>query len=271
VRYTIHFCSVVGGQDLPLLSRLIDHYKYLGVNGRWLIGVHMATPDDPILDRAEQILGQHDIEVALTVVGPWRHRLNPGVIQRTRSLYPSDWAVIADQDEFHVYPDSLSSITEYCEKRGYEGVSGEVIDRIGENGALPRITKGHSLWHTFPLAGDVTKALLATPGGRAFYSPEVVLAKGSAVIGWGNHYIAQGNACPSEEITVPVHHFKWDAEVIHRLRSRHELYTELGEPYGWESEIFINHLREHGRVDITDPRLNVRYVGNPYGDENMLE
>ena len=89
---TIHFAGVVGGKNLSLLPRLVEHYRYLGVNGRWLISVHMASEDDPVLEVAEEILGQHDIELAFAVVGPWRHRMNPGVTQRVRSLYPDDWA-----------------------------------------------------------------------------------------------------------------------------------------------------------------------------------
>jgi hypothetical protein len=230
----------------------------------------MASDDDPALELAEQILKKHDLDVALAVVGPWRHRLNPGVTQRLRSLYPDDWAVVADLDEFQEYPDDLASVVEYCEERGYDAVTGEFLDRIGPDGAMPPITDGESLWDTFPLGGDVTKGLLADPGISPFYSGKVVAAKGTTLISWGHHYVARGNPCPHSEISVPVHHFKWDAGVLSRLRARYELYTGIGEPYGWESKTFERQIVERGFIDVSDRRLKIRHVGNPYGAENRL-
>jgi hypothetical protein len=265
VSRTIHFSCVVGGSDAPLLSRLVRHYRYLGVNGRWLIGVHMAEPGDPILERVEAILGEHDIDVAVTVVGPWLHRLNHGVLQPLRSLYPNDWAVIADQDEFQVYPDSLDAVVDFCERNRYEAVTGAFLDRIGEGGTLPPIEPGRSLWTTFPLGGEVSRVVVEDPEGK------VTLARGDVVVGWGNHAVFRGEACPRGRLSVPVHHFKWDASVLERLRARYELYTRLGEPYAEESLNALERIGATGRIDVDDPRLRVRWIGNPYGDENALD
>jgi hypothetical protein len=262
----IHFSGVLGGDDLRLLPRLIQHYSYIGVNGRWLLGVQMASPDDAQLEHAREVVSRYDIDAALVpVVGPWRHRVNTGAIQRMRMLYPNDWTVVADQDEFHVYPDSLDSIVRYCEARGYEAVRGDIVDRLGPNGTLPAIEDGRSLWLTFPLGGDVTRGILT------FYSPQVVMVKGSALLSWGSHYVARGKACPKKALEVPVHHFKWDATVVRRLRSRYQLYTSIGEPYAEESKVILDHIAQHGGIDISNRSLRVKYVGNPYGDENMLD
>jgi hypothetical protein len=261
----VHFCTVVGGRNVDLLPRLLRHYRYLGVNGRWLVHVHMSHPTDPILETVGTVLEEHDIEAATPIVGPWLHRVNPGVIQRARSLYPGDWCVIADHDEFQVYPAPLSEIVDFCEDRGYECVVGDFLDRVGENGTLPAVAERGSLWECFPLGGFVTRAIL----GEA--SPKVVLAKGNVVVGWGNHYAHRGIACPAGVLDVPVHHFKWDASVIERLADRCALYTEERETCADESLAFLEHLRREGRFDVDDPRLELRYVGNPYGDENPLD
>ena len=51
-----------------------------------------------------------------------------------KSTHPNDWWVISDDDEFHIYPDSLRSIISNCDANGWEMVRGGFIDRIGEDG-----------------------------------------------------------------------------------------------------------------------------------------
>lgn len=262
---TVHFCGVVGGRNVDLLSRLIRHYEFLGVNGRWNVGVHMADPDDPILDRVRQVLAQFDLDVSATVVGPWRHRLNPGLIARARGMYPRDWCVIADQDEFHVFPDDITAIIDRCDSSGYQAVQGRFVDRVALNGALPAVKLFGSLWEQFPLGGDVTLGVLGE------CSPKTVLARGDVLIGWGNHLCFRGTVSPRELCDVAVHHFKWDGSVKERLRERHDLYTRYGEMCAHESAAFLDHVERNGRIDIDDPALRIRYIGNPYGSLNTLD
>jgi hypothetical protein len=99
----------------------------------------------------------------------------------------------------------------------------------------------------------------------------VVVAKGNVVIGWGNHYAHRGVPCSTDVLNVPVHHFKWDASVVERLADRHALYTAERETCADESLAFLEHIRRHGRLNVDDPRLELRHVGNPYGDENPLD
>jgi hypothetical protein len=54
----------------------------------------------------------------------------------TKLLYPNDWWVISDDDEFHIYSDSLKSIILECDANGWDMVRGGFIDRIGENGEM---------------------------------------------------------------------------------------------------------------------------------------
>ena len=49
------------------------------------------------------------------------------------------------------------------------------------------------------------------------------------------------------------------------------MYERYGEMCADESATFIRHVVEHGRIDIDDPRLGIRYVGNPYGTVNALD
>src|SRR3712207_5947478 len=128
-----------------------------------------------------------------------------------RSFFPHDWFVLADHDEFHVYPDDLQAMVAHCEREGYDAVTGNVVDRVARDGSLPDLLPGESLWETFPLACQLTRVVIDDP------CPEVVLAKGRVAIGWGNHVVPQGAPCPASQVHVSVHHFKWDAGVIARL------------------------------------------------------
>jgi hypothetical protein len=262
---TIHFCTVVGGTNVRLLSRLVRHYRHVGVDGRWFINVHMSDPDDEILHAVELALADHDIDVGLKVVGSWLHRVNPGIVAKVRSLYPSDWWVLADHDEFHEFPSHLTEVADFCAARGYHWVTGHFVDRLAPGGLLAPIRPTGSLWHQYPLGGRVTAVLTRAD------EPKVVLTRGHVFVGWGNHWAWSGIPSPRNVLDVPVHHFKWDASVVARLGTRYTLYERLDEPYRGESAAVLEHVKRHGRIDAEDPAFRTRYVGNPYGHDNLLD
>ena len=54
----------------------------------------------------------------------------------TKMLFPNDWWIVSDDDEFHVYSKNLNDIIEDCEKNGWQLVRGGFIDRIGPDGGF---------------------------------------------------------------------------------------------------------------------------------------
>ena len=62
-------CDRCRGANVQLLSRLIRHYTFLGVTGRWLVHVHMQAPDDPILAEVEGMLTPFDVEIVARRLG----------------------------------------------------------------------------------------------------------------------------------------------------------------------------------------------------------
>ena len=40
-----------------------------------------------------------------------------------------------------------------CEENGWEFITGGFLDRIGEKGEFPLVTKETNIWKSFPLAG----------------------------------------------------------------------------------------------------------------------
>ncbi len=70
-----------------------------------------------------------------------------------KNMFPNDWWIIADDDEFHIYSKDLNKIISDCEYNGWDIVRGGFIDRIGIDGMFPVINQEHDIFHQFPLAG----------------------------------------------------------------------------------------------------------------------
>ena len=72
---------------------------------------------------------------------------------KTKNLYPNDWWVVADIDEFHVYLNEIKTITDACDRDGYQLVRGGFIDRIGIDGEFTELVDETPIWEQFPNAG----------------------------------------------------------------------------------------------------------------------
>ena len=71
----------------------------------------------------------------------------------TKLMYPNDWWLVADDDEFHEYSKDLNEIIEDCELNGWELVRGGFVDRIGKDGEFVELDKDEDIFKQFPLAG----------------------------------------------------------------------------------------------------------------------
>lgn len=142
-----------------------------------------------------------------------------------KSQHPNDWWVISDDDEFHVYSDSLKSITSECELNGWNMVRGGFIDRIGLDGEMVELLDTDDIFEKFPYAGFFRHPLSGANPNK------ICIAKGDVEITNGQHYAKidgqttwrwQGwnhpLIAPIESCNVQVHHFKWDSTCAGRIR-----------------------------------------------------
>lgn len=142
-----------------------------------------------------------------------------------KSTHPNDWWVISDDDEFHVYPDSLRSIIANCDANGWEMVRGGFIDRIGEDGEMVELLDTDDIFEKFPYAGFFRHPLSGANPNK------ICLVKGNIEITNGQHYAKiDGHTtwrwqgwnhpliAPIKKISVQVHHFKWDSTCAGRIR-----------------------------------------------------
>jgi len=261
---TIRFVSVVGS-DTGLLDAAIAHYRGLGVEFFHVIR-HIESFDDPEFERARDVLARHGLAFAAVHQGPWDEDLNAYLIRAQMRRHPSDWWVVADLDEFHVYDRPLTDIITACEVGGYDYVMGALLDRVAADGTLPALDPATSIWAQYALAGLVTLRVV-----RAVTS-KVTLARGDVHLHLGQHGALTGRSLPATEAFAQVHHFKWTDSVRPRLTQRVQAYSSGDWHLTYPATIvgsrrMLKYLEANGgRIDVTAAKLALRRCGSDYAD-----
>ncbi|MET8289499.1 hypothetical protein ABZV80_30310 [Streptomyces sp. NPDC005132] len=261
---TIRFVSVVGA-DTGLLDAAITHYRTLGVQA-FHIARHIESFDDPDYRRSQDVVTHHGLSFAAVHQGPWDEDLNAYLIRAQMRRHPSDWWVVADLDEFHVYDRPLTNIIATCEASGYDHVKGALLDRIAADGSLPALQPDTPIWEQYPLAGLLT---LRVPGAG---SSKVTLARGDVQLHLGQHGAIAGRLLPAEQAFPQVHHFKWTDSVLARLVQREKAYASGDWHLTYpdtvdESRRMLKHFEtNNGRIDVTSRELELHRCGNQYTD-----
>jgi hypothetical protein len=184
--------TVIGnhlGVHLGVFDRMLRHYKNLGLDSL-LINVQPDEYDDGFHAEVRSIASRYNAHIVSVFVGQWTESVNTFLYRHTMEQCPSDWFVLADTDEFQVYPGSLQSILESANNEKFDYIEGFVIDRVSIDGAFPELKKDQPLWEQFPLAGLVTFPLLGAN------IQKVVAAKGSTQTSAGQHYAHNGKGYP---------------------------------------------------------------------------
>jgi len=177
-----------------------------------------------------------------------------------KSKNKNEWFVIADIDEFHLYPeDSLDKLIYDCQENNWDIVRGGFIDRIGKDGEFSELVSDESIWRQFPNAG-----FFRYPMSKACPN-KICVMKGYVDVTSGQHYAKiddhttwrwQGWShpliAPVETHSVQVHHFKWDSTAIDRVLS----VANLNEEYSFSNEYFklYKELKKTNfKIDLLDP------------------
>jgi hypothetical protein len=178
-----------------------------------------------------------------------------------KSTHPNDWWVISDDDEFHVYPDSLRSIISNCDRNGWEMVRGGFIDRIGEDGEMVELLDTDDIFEKFPYAGFFRYPLSGANPNK------ICLVKGNIEITNGQHYAKiDGHTtwrwqgwnhpliAPIKKISVQVHHFKWDSTCAGRIR--HVANQNKDYSYSEEYRVMYRELAKYRfKLPLDDERF----------------
>lgn len=171
-----------------------------------------------------------------------------------------EWFVIADIDEFHLYPnDSLHNLIYDCEKNNWDIVRGGFVDRIGGGGEFTELKSNESIWKQFPNAGFFRYPMSSACPNK------ICVMKGYVDVTSGQHYAKINDQttwrwqgwnhpliAPIDTHSVQVHHFKWDSTSIDRILE----VANLNEDYAFSSEYFqmYKELKKNNFVvDLTNP------------------
>jgi len=195
----------------------------------------------------------------------------------TKMLFPDDWWIVSDDDEFHIYSKPLNEIILDCERNGWELVRGGFIDRIGQTGDFPKINKKENIFEQFPVAGFFRYPMSGACPNK------VCIMKGHIEITPGQHYAKidgqttwkwQGwnhpLIAPVNDYNVQVHHFKWDSTCVERIKQ----VADIKKDYSFSDEYLkmYQSLRSNNfEIDVTNDEYMFEYIGkNEYKQWNKL-
>ena len=181
---------------------------------------------------------------------------------KAKSEHKDDWWVVADIDEFHLYPnDSLEKLINDCEENGWLLVRGGFIDRIGVNGDFPQIKPKTNIFKQFPTMGFFRYPMSkACPNKVCVMKGFIEITSGQHYAkldghttwkwqGWGHPLIA-----PISSHTVQVHHFKWDETSIDRIKS----VASINQTYAYSEEyrkMYKELAKLKFKFDLKDPEF----------------
>jgi hypothetical protein len=177
----------------------------------------------------------------------------------------NSWYMIADIDEFHIYPESPNYIVNDCESRGWEVIRGGFIDRIGNDGEFSEIKDGDSIFDQFPIAGFFRYPMSGACPNK------ICLVKSGTEITSGQHYAKLNGhttwrwqgwnhplIAPVEKYSVQVHHFKWDSTCLERIKK----VADVNQDYSYSGEYKIMYdaiKRNKSRIDISNRDFMFQY------------
>ena len=228
------------GHGHELLPHFIEHYSKHVDELQFVI--YESEASSRILSRSKPIIEKYDnckiVKVVRDRVFDWEKVTI--LYNMIKSKKKNDWWVIADIDEFHVYPYSnLRDMIKECDENLWSVVRGGFIDRVGPKGEFPKLESSTPIFEQFPYAG-----FFRYPMSNACPN-KICVVKGNIEITNGQHYAnIDGNTtwrwqgwthpmiAPYKEHSVQVHHFKWDET----CKSRIKKVVDVNEPYAYSKE-----------------------------------
>jgi Glycosyl transferase family 2 len=241
--------------DITILPQFIEHYLQLGIDR---VVLNINTRQDPLmLDKVRFFTRDYPVSVSTVFCEPHTWPLQNLLRNRAQDQYMSDndWAIIADIDEFQEYPSSLAALLRSCEERGENSIYGSFLDRISSTGELSLLRSDLPVGLQFPIGIPLTRKVLRAPADK------VVAVRGS---------LKPPATCTPmtilrdefggriSAVRATIHHFKWHASVLKKLRERMDLYKQEFHAGNQqlrnykESERFLLYYEIRGRIDVRD-------------------
>lgn len=154
------------------------------------------------------------------------------------------WHFNVDADEFFARTVDVRALAEKCESGGFRFVRTQMTDMIAEDGSLPEIPHADNgdIYDVFPREAEVTKKLVGGYDIKDSFLQNPL---------YGNHNAHDVDLRLRPPVVYSLHHFKWDATVIGRMKERYE--TEAARrrfPYWKHFRQFVQHYERHGKISL---------------------
>ena len=264
----IRLVTVIG-HGTNLLPHFINHYK------KYVDEINIAVYETdmyPLLGNVvKEIIDNHDnvkiVKVIKNRVFDWEKVTQ--LYNFVKNTHPNDWWVVADIDEFHLYPDDdLRKVIGNCDENGWDVVRGGFIDRIGEDGEFPEIKEDKPIFEQFPVMG-----FFRYPMSKACPN-KICVMKGYIEITSGQHYAKidgqttwkwQGWNHPliNPNEFVQVHHFKWDKTSADRIKA----VVDVSQEYAYSNEyatMYLNLRKSKFKIDVSHKDFMIEHsYGEP--------
>ena len=252
----IRLVTVIG-HGVDLLPHFIKHYQ------QYVDEIHIGvyeTELHPLLgNQVKEIVENYNnvkiVKILNDRVFDWNKVTQ--LYNFIKNSHQHDWWVVADIDEFHLYPnDDLRKLVTDCNEYGWDIVRGGFIDRVGIDGTFPTIVEDKNIFEQFPAMG-----FFRYPMSKANPN-KVCVMKGYVELTSGQHYVKldghttwkwQGWNHPliNPHSFVQVHHFKWDKTCVDRIKQ----VVSVNQDYAYSNEykIMFDSLRKSRfKIDVTN-------------------
>jgi hypothetical protein len=256
----------VTGSRTSTLKHMLNHYKDL-VDEMYVVVYEWEGKS--LYEAVNDIVSQ--FPTAKIVKRVYKEKFNWEYVTKLyneiKMMYPDDWWIVSDDDEFHVYSKNLNTIIDECESNGWVMVRGGFVDRIGREGEFSELKEDVNIFEQFPLAGCFRYPLSnACPNKMCIMKGWVELTPGQHYAkidgqttwkwqGWNHPLIA-----PTNQYNVQVHHFKWDSTCIDRIKAVADINKDYA--YSKEYQIMYDALKSNNfKIDIYDERFMIEDAG----------
>jgi hypothetical protein len=257
----------VTGSRVDTLWHMLNHYKDL-VDEMYVVVYEWegSSTYNEVLKITKEFNSAKIVERVTKEKFNWEYVTQ--LYNETKMLFPNDWWIVSDDDEFHIYSKPLNEIISACERNGWELVRGGFIDRVGQTGDFPKINKKENIFDQFPVAGFFRYPMSGACPNK------ICIMKGYIEITPGQHYAKidgqttwrwQGwnhpLIAPIDEYNVQVHHFKWDSTCVERIKQ----VADIKKDYSFSDEYLKMYkaLRNNNfEVDVTNEEYMFEYISN---------
>jgi len=263
------------GPDIKYLDRFFGYYQRLGVD-QFIVTNHQPYPDFSydILQGISKVCNRYNVKGNGSWHGHFSEDKKIEIENKAKNEVcdDQDWVIYADSDEFHYFDPPLRDQINYCSEHFLDSIEGRLLDRVYSSGDLPLFKEEYSLEEIFSLGGFITHYLLGA------WDKKVMAAKASRDIGGGHHvllrengekvngyrtetYFPEVDSCFSKNF---VHHFKWEHDLLHKLKVRTVPTCNSLKSWAQESKKFLAYIEKYKRIIVENPVYNFQQYGHHY-------